>query len=296
MIYEGGKATKLNNSKGMEKGLGLKIQQARKEAGYTQQQLCQNSGLSYSTLAKIERGAIKAPSIFTIQQIAQSLNTSMDSLVGVKSVPKGPGPAKKRSKSGIEFVYFDINGCLVHFYHRAFTALADSTGTSVDAVETTFWKYNDLVCRGDMSIAEFNNILGDKLNSKNLDWTEYYMKTVEPIEETIELVKWASKHYRIGLLSNIMPGFIDEMLKRGLLPDIDYDAVIDSSKTGHIKPEEEIYKRAQEMSGANSEEILFVDDSRANVMAAGQMGWHVLWFDDSHPSESTKRIKETLEF
>ncbi|MEX2014948.1 MAG: HAD-IA family hydrolase [Candidatus Saccharimonadales bacterium] len=285
----------MKNSNGMEKSLGLKIQQARKGAGQTQQQLCQNSGLSYSTLAKIERGAIKAPSVFTIQQIAQTLDMSIDELIGVKSATTGT-PSKRRSKGGIEFIYFDINGCLVHFYHRAFAALADTTGTSVDTIETTFWKYNDLVCRGDMSIAEFNNILGGKLSLKNLDWTEYYMKAVEPIEETVELIKWTAKHYRVGLLSNIMPGFIDEMLTRGLLPDLDYDAVIDSSKTGYIKPEKEIYQQAQEASGANSEEILFVDDSRANIMAAGQMGWHVLWFDDSHPEESVKRIRQTLEF
>ncbi len=285
----------MKSSAGMEKGLGLRIQEVRKRAGQTQQQLCQNSGLSYSTLAKIERGAIKAPSVFTIQQIAQTLDISIDELLGVQGVGAGK-QAKKRSKNGIEFVYFDINGCLVHFYHRAFSALADSTGVSVDTIETTFWKYNDLVCRGDMSIAEFNNILGDRLKLKNLDWAKYYMEAVEPIKETAELVKWTAKHYRVGLLSNIMPGFIDEMLKRGLLPDIEYDAVIDSSKTGHIKPEEEIYKKAQEQSGANSEEILFVDDSRANVMAAGQMGWHVLWFDDSHPAESAKRIKQSLEF
>lgn len=275
--------------------MGLKIQQARKNAGYTQQQLCQNSGLSYSTLAKIERGAIRAPSVFTIQQIAQTLGISMDELIGVKAA-SGAKRAKKRSKGGIEFVYFDINGCLVHFYHRAFASLADATGISVDTIETAFWKYNDLVCRGDMSIAEFDNILGDKLDIKNLDWTEYYMKAVEPIKETAKLIKWTSEHYRIGLLSNIMPGFIDEMLKRKLLPALNYDTVIDSSKTGYIKPEKEIYKKAQEASGANSEEILFIDDSRTNIMAAGQMGWHVLWFDDSHPGESAKRIKQTLEF
>lgn len=288
--------TKVENSDDMEKGLALKIQQARKKAGQTQQQLCQNSGLSYSTLAKIERGAIKAPSVFTIQQIAHTLGTSIDDLVGFKPASAGGKQAKKRSKSGIEFVYFDINGCLVHFYHRAFAALADSTGKSVDMVETTFWKYNDLVCRGDMSIAEFNNILGDKLDMKNINWTEYYMEAVEPIKETAELLKWTAKYYRVGLLSNIMPGFIDEMLKRGLLPDIEYDAIVDSSMTGYIKPEKDIYQKAQEASGTNSEEILFVDDSRANVMAAGQMGWHVLWFDDSHPPESVKRIKQTLEF
>ena len=60
-----------------EKGLGLRLQKARKAAGLTQQELCQKSGLSYSTLAKIERGAIKSPSIFTIHQIAMVLNLAI---------------------------------------------------------------------------------------------------------------------------------------------------------------------------------------------------------------------------
>ena len=43
-----------------EKGLGHRLQQARQAAGLTQQALCQKAGLSYSTLTKIERGAIKS--------------------------------------------------------------------------------------------------------------------------------------------------------------------------------------------------------------------------------------------
>ena len=65
-----------------EVGLGKLLQGARKKAGLTQQELCQKAGLSYSTLAKIERGAIKAPSIFTIQSIAGALNTNLNDLMG----------------------------------------------------------------------------------------------------------------------------------------------------------------------------------------------------------------------
>jgi transcriptional regulator with XRE-family HTH domain len=52
---------------GSEKALGKRLQEARQKAGLTQQQMCHKAGLSYSTLAKIERGAIKAPSIFTVR-------------------------------------------------------------------------------------------------------------------------------------------------------------------------------------------------------------------------------------
>lgn len=64
-----------------EKRLGAVVQNARRAAGFTQQTLCQKSGLSYSTLAKIERGAIKSPSVFTIQQIATTLDITLDQLL-----------------------------------------------------------------------------------------------------------------------------------------------------------------------------------------------------------------------
>jgi transcriptional regulator with XRE-family HTH domain len=59
-----------------EKGLGKQLQSARQKAGLTQQQLCHKANLSFSTLTKIERGAIKSPSIFTIQSIASALGIS----------------------------------------------------------------------------------------------------------------------------------------------------------------------------------------------------------------------------
>jgi transcriptional regulator with XRE-family HTH domain len=42
-----------------EQALGKRLQDARRAAGLTQQELCQKADLSYSTLAKIERGAIR---------------------------------------------------------------------------------------------------------------------------------------------------------------------------------------------------------------------------------------------
>src|SRR5580698_7200796 len=96
-----------------ERGLGKRLQTARQTAGLTQQQLCQRANLSFSTLTKIERGAIKAPSIFTVQAIAGALGTRLDELVGAS--PALPRQLSK-TKSGVSFVYFDVNGCLIHFY------------------------------------------------------------------------------------------------------------------------------------------------------------------------------------
>ena len=110
-----------------------------------------------------------------------------------------------------------------------------------------------------------------------------------------EVLIWASKHYKIGLLTNIMPGFLTAMRLQHILPDLTYDAIIDSSEVAAVKPESKIFEIAQERAGVAPEEILLIDDSRVNLMAAERMDWHVLWFDDSRPDESVMRVKTALE-
>lgn len=283
------------NEVGAEKALGKAIQDARKQAGLTQQELCQKTGISYSTLAKIERGAIKAPSVFTVAHIASITHVSVEDLVGSSMPSQTPLRTFERSKSGIQFVYFDINGCMVRFFQRAFTAIAEKTGTSPDVVEDTFWRYNDAVCRGEMPVDDFNRALAEKLQVESIDWREYYLDNIEIIPEAQEVLRWASEHFRVGLLSNIMPGLIDAMMERGILPKLDYQAVIDSSQVAAIKPEARIYEIATEKTGVPASDILLIDDARPNLMAAQSFGWHVLWFDDFRPEESVERIKRALE-
>lgn len=280
-----------------EKSLGRQLQVARQQLGLTQQELCQQAGISYSTLAKIERGAIKAPSVFTIQSLAAVLGTSLDGLMGVVATNNNTSIKPEKtgvSKSGVRFVYFDINGCLVRFFHRAFTELSQQSGAPADQIETTFWHYNDAVCRGELSMDEFNRLMAEAFKVM-VDWKANYLKAIETIPEMHELVSWAAEHYRVGLLSNIMPGFITDMRSQGLLPQVDYDVIIDSSEVGAIKPEREIYEVAQQRAGVDTEEILLIDDSRTNIMAAEHMGWKVLWFDDYRPDESVARVKQSLE-
>lgn len=275
-----------------EKTLGKQLQRARQRAGLTQQAMCQQAGLSYSTLAKIERGAIKAPSIFTIKQIADVLNMSLDDLVGSALGGKN---SKKTTKSGVSFIYFDINGCLVRFFHRAFAAMARDTELSPDVIESVFWQYNDPVCTGEMSIADFNKALATDLGLDSVDWQKYYLAAVEPIAEMHELVRWAADNYRVGLMSNIGSGFIDDMKQHGLIPDISFDAIVDSSKVGVIKPDPQMYEIAEAMAGVPAEQILLIDDTRGNLTPARAAGWHVMWFNDYDSIESTERVRTALE-
>lgn len=276
-----------------ERGLGKRLQGARQNAGLTQQQLCQQAGLSFSTLTKIERGAIKAPSIFTIQAIAGAVGTTLDELVG--SSPPRPNRHLRKTKSGASFIYFDMNGCLVSSDQAAFIKLADDVGTTPDVVESLYWRYNDEICRGDVSLQDFNAELAKMTGAKTVDWQSYYLSVVKKVPSMHEIIKAASRHYRIGLLTNTMPGFVDALRKDGRIPDVHYDAIVDSSEVGSLKPEAKIYQIAAERAGLPPEEIMLIDDSRPNLVAAAKLGWNVIWFDDTQPDKSAGTVRQALE-
>jgi FMN phosphatase YigB (HAD superfamily) len=145
-----------------------------------------------------------------------------------------------------------------------------------------------------MSMNEFNEALAQRLHIKSVDWEKYYIETVEPVPHMHDLLLWVSKLYGVGLMSNIMPGLIDLMVERKIIPNVDYDVIVDSSKVKTIKPEPGIYQIAAKQAKCSETEILLVDDSRVNLMAAEKLKWHVLWFDNYRPEESVKRIREIL--
>lgn len=57
------------------------LKQLRKKKGWTQEKLAQQSGISFHTLIKIERGDIKSPRLETLLKIAKALNLSIDDLL-----------------------------------------------------------------------------------------------------------------------------------------------------------------------------------------------------------------------
>jgi FMN phosphatase YigB (HAD superfamily)/DNA-binding XRE family transcriptional regulator len=288
-----------------EKQLGRVLQLARKQAGLTQQALCQKSGLSYSTLAKIERGAIKAPSVFTIQHIAYTLGISLDQLlqdvpgkhaaaIVSLSEPPADAPAKQISKNGVRFVYFDMNGCLVRFFDHALSDLAEDAGVTTDVVESIFWQYNDQVNRGEMSIDELNTVLAKKLNIM-VDWYRYYLHAVEATPGMAELVTWIVENYHTGILTNTMPGLVEAMQQNGTLPPVRFDTIIDSSQVHALKPEPEMYAIAAERAGVEPHEILLIDDDIPNLAAAGRAGWQTISFDPYAPEESIVHVSTALQ-
>jgi transcriptional regulator with XRE-family HTH domain len=63
------------------KHIGEVIQQLRLQSGLTQEELAVKSGVSYTSLVKIERGQVENPTIKTIQKLASALEVGVDELL-----------------------------------------------------------------------------------------------------------------------------------------------------------------------------------------------------------------------
>ncbi|MCM8782451.1 MAG: helix-turn-helix domain-containing protein [Candidatus Omnitrophica bacterium] len=61
--------------------LAENIKKYRKKKGWSQEQLAKESGITYSTLIKIESGVNKNPTIQTLTKLASAFGVSVDNLI-----------------------------------------------------------------------------------------------------------------------------------------------------------------------------------------------------------------------
>jgi putative hydrolase of the HAD superfamily len=91
-----------------------------------------------------------------------------------------------------------------------------------------------------------------------------------------------------GLLSNSWGG---SDYPREMFPDM-FDAVVISAEVGMRKPEPRIYLHAAGLLGLDPAECVFIDDIKANVQAAEDLGFAGVLHSD--PAATTRRLSELL--
>ncbi|MEG1059880.1 MAG: HAD family hydrolase [Clostridia bacterium] len=93
----------------------------------------------------------------------------------------------------------------------------------------------------------------------------YYYK------EVIELINAIKDKCQLGILSNLI--YIDKNRLDSQVNLSRFDYVWLSFELGYIKPQEEIYKIVENDCQINANNILFIDDSRDNILMAKKRGW-----------------------
>jgi transcriptional regulator with XRE-family HTH domain len=72
------------------------LKRLRSEAGLTQQQLAERSGLSIASLMALEQGRSDNPRLDTLRKLAAALNCTVGKLVDDAAPPAPPKPSRKK--------------------------------------------------------------------------------------------------------------------------------------------------------------------------------------------------------
>lgn len=198
----------------------------------------------------------------------------------------------------IKFIYFDLGGVFFH-WRIGVKRLAEKFGVDYEVFERVRVKYDNMACRGQMTTEELWRKFQEELNFQspaNFNFADWWVRHFEVIPESHGLAKELSAKYKIGVLTNVYPGVYEKQIENGLVPSLNYCAVIKSCEVGIVKPEKQIYKVAQEKVKLSPLEIFYTDDLKINVEAAQKLGWQAVWFDENHPQNSVEKIREGLLF
>lgn len=265
------------------------LKSRRQQQGFTQKQLAEAAGVSYSTLTKLEQGAIEAPSITLLNDVAAALACQTDELLQADSLDLAPNPK-------IGFVYFDVGGVLVRNLDPCLDMFAERIRKPGHAVKAVFYEFMDAGCRGNISLEELKLLIMLRLDvrlepgARQQLLERSWIDDMEIIKPGHHLLTAVAKHHKIGLLTNVFKDFYPGFFQQGIVPEAPYKAVVKSSDIGLLKPEPAIYDMATQASKTAPERILLIDDTRVNIRAAREFGWCAEQFDECNPQTSVNRI------
>ena len=198
----------------------------------------------------------------------------------------------------IKFVFFDVGGVLIlDFSHTdKWSQMKRDLGVTAEteqACELVWQRHADR--RGidydiDHMIPELEKEVGLTF-PKDYSLLTEFISRFDANQSIWQVVKKAQQlGKKVGPLTNMYPRMFGSIQKAGLMQDIKWDLIIDSSVVGVEKPDPKIYVLAEKQTKLKPEEIFFIDNMSENVEAAAQRGWQTFLYDDQHPEEASAEL------
>lgn len=204
----------------------------------------------------------------------------------------------------IKFIYFDVGGVLLRDFSGTtkWQNLKRDLGIILPADDEIFekiWaKHTARICV-DEDIDSFFDEFKTALKIQTAPGYSFLFDFINRFElnpSIWQLVEKLQANYQLGLLTNMYPRMCAELVHRQLIPNIAWKTIIDSSQVGFQKPEEKIYKIAEDRAKVDPTEILFIDNILNNLLPAQNLGWETLLYQTQNPLLSNQEILEKLDF
>ena len=205
--------------------------------------------------------------------------------------------------SDIKFIYFDVGGVVILDFSKTnkWQKMTQALGVNESnrkRFDEIFNKFEPKICVSKKSLDEFVEIMKSELGmSLPADYSmlDDFVDRFEANLSLHPILNKLAENYQLGLLTNMYPNMLDRIKKRGILPPIEWDIIIDSSIEGVRKPQDEIYKLAEDKSGLEGSKILFIENSTMHVEAAKKHGWQTFLYDSSDIFGSNMKLEKLLD-
>lgn len=202
----------------------------------------------------------------------------------------------------IDFIYFDVGGVVVLDFSKTNKwnqLLADLKipNNKVDQFNKYFDSKEIDFCIGKEPVDSLVPILKNRFEAQiDIDYSFLtdVVSRFEPNTSLQSIIKNLNSEYKIGLITNMYLGMLDLIFSKGLITDINWSYIVDSSVVGVAKPNNDIFKIACDKAGVKPENILFVENSPMHIKAAKQFGFNTLLYDPSSIEMSNNKLLQTL--
>src|SRR3989304_6626322 len=131
-------------------------------------------------------------------------------------------------------------------------------------------------------LSEITGVPAEKL------WGEFFEKQILNAE-VVETIKNLKKKYKVLLFSNHHGELLRKLLVKHNITHL-FDNVIVSSEHRKKKPNTEFFDVLVEISGVSKNEILFIDDSKENIVGGQRFGIKSLLF--TNPNDLITHLRK----
>ncbi len=99
------------------------------------------------------------------------------------------------------------------------------------------------------------------------------------IKENTSLLPKLASRYKLAVISNAPSRYREELKKEGILEY--FSTITLSEEIGFNKPDAELFEITLSNLGVRADEVIFIDDSYDNIVAAEKLGITTVYYDGS---------------
>lgn len=201
----------------------------------------------------------------------------------------------------IKFAFFDVGGVVINDFSGTnnWDELKREIGVKPEdnqRFDIVWEQLEEELNKGkdiELLIPELNNEMGLNI-PKDYDLLDSFVSRFTKNESIWPIISEAKKKYQIGLLTNMYPRMFDAIIEKDILPPVEFDVIIDSSKVGAKKPNKAIYDICEERTGHKAGEVFFTDNSSKNLIVPREIGWQVFLYHPENVVESNKQLQKYI--